>query len=105
MGDVKVANNLAQIASAQATQLVSVGERTRLRSFTLMSVTAEYSFLNGSTSDGTALFNIRIGAEGQNPFHVNIPGSGVLFDNGIAVSMVSADSAIRINGIAITYEG
>ena len=105
MGDVKVANNSVNIASAQATQLVPVGERTRLRSFTLESFTAEYSFLNGSTSEGTALFNVRLGAENQNPFHVNIPGSGVLFDNGIAVSMVSADQQVRTNGIAITYEG
>jgi len=105
MGDVKLANNSASIASAQATQLVPVGQRVRLRSLTLMSLTAEYSFLNGSTSDGTALFNVVIGAEGQNPFHMSIPGNGVLFDNGIAVSMVSADTAIRQNGIALTYEG
>lgn len=106
MGDVKAASNsTSSVASAGAVQLVPVGERVRLRSFTLMSITATYSFLNGSTSDGTNLFSVPIGAEDQNPFHVNIPGRGILFDNGIAVSMVSADAAVLLNGISITYEG
>ena len=105
MEDVKPAFNTGGMTSSQGSQLVPVGQRVRLRSFTLTSQTAEYSFLNGSTSDGTALFNIRMGASNQNPFNVNIPGNGVLFDNGIAVSMVSADATVLAGGVLITYEG
>jgi len=107
MGDVKAASNSSggSIGSAGAVQLVPVGQRVRLKSFTLMSMTATYSFLNGSTSDGTNLFSVPIGAEDQNPFHVNIPGNGILFDNGIAVSMTSADANVLVDGISITYEG
>jgi len=103
--DVQAAFNTASMSSAQAAQLVPVGQRARLRSFTLSSQTATYSFLNGSTADGTSLFTVVMGASNQNPFNVNIPGHGVLFNNGIAVSMVSADSSVLAGGVLVTYEG
>jgi len=103
--DVKRSSTTTAFGSGTATQLVPVGQRARLRSFTLDSTTATYSFLNGSTGDGTLMFNVPIKASDQNPFHVNLPGRGLMFDNGIAVRLVSADAAIYASGIHITYEG
>lgn len=106
MGDVKVGHlGTSSVSSASTAQLVPVGQRARLRSFTVPSQTATHTYLNGSADGGTVVFNVAIGAEDQNPYHVNIPGDGILFDNGIGYLCTSADVTMGPGSIVITYEG
>jgi len=106
MGDLKVGHLGTQSVNSAATgQLVPVGQRARLRSFTVPGQTGTHTYLNGSASGGNVVFEVAIGAEDQNPFHVNIPGDGILFDNGIGYLCTSADNAMGPGSIVITYEG
>ena len=106
MGDLKVAHQgTSTIVSASTVQLVPVGQRARLRSFTVPGQTATHTYLNGSASGGNVVFEVAIGAEDQNPFHVNIPGDGILFDNGIGYLCTSSDVSLNPGAVVITYEG
>lgn len=104
-GDSKAAFNSAAIGSAGKSQLVPLGQRARLRSLTLGGPTATITLVNGSGDGTDVVFTVNREAYRQNPLSMPIPGSGVLFDNGIAVKAISAASNFVVGTIVITYEG
>jgi hypothetical protein len=106
MGDVKSASSPTGLSSADTTQLVPVGQRTRLRSVLLSGPTCQITFLNGSANGSGSVFSIISDSNGAGgPFQLSIPGNGVLFDNGIGVLVTSADNTFKSGSVTIFYEG
>ena len=104
-GDVQSTSTTSSLTSATTVQLIPLGQRVRLRTVVVTAGTANIALVNGSPNGSDNVFNIVMGAVQQNPFHLAIPGHGVLFDNGIGIKGISADQTINAGGFCIFYEG
>ena len=96
-------------------QLVAEGDRVRLISVALNPVSSidgsagltYVQFLNGNAT-ATELF--RVVAGGKAPFQrptVTLPGTGILFDNGIYMKCSDGIGSVQsgVRGITINYQG